>query len=507
MPGPTSTGTKTSTTTNQQITPPIAGGPTSISSPFGEPNHGTPPHVHMGMDVPVPTGTACYAPVDGKIQYASAVWDSGGMVHFQFLSDLGSIKKGDVIGWGHVKNIRVREGQTVTGGTHLCDSNHPAPHVHFIYQTPVAPGTSDGTDDPHDIYLQLAKGQAPGHAGNTEAGATDVTGTGSIESISKAAAISAFLDLPGILDQTESLALTGERSLMNDQPLLPFIEQLCQASLRNFMSMPNGNFYAFFPDYFGGLNHRTAYWEISDIEVLDGTINLSDDALATHVYVIGDNAAPFGVGSIDLIDEMQSAGVVNVFNAFMADFMNGTFDPALEAAASTGAHDGGGQTSKSTQEQYQKQIQSVPTLADKDKALSFLQKYGARPYREDAPMVRSPFFEMFLAYQKFCLLWSQQFLTTFEFTFMPELFPGGLVAFPDHGIQCYIDEVVHEGSYETGFTTRANLNAPSALRDGDGNPTGPRVNINEGMIRAGVFSAGGAGVGTSQAKSGKNNSG
>jgi hypothetical protein len=49
-------------------------------------------------------------------------------------------------------------------------------------------------------------------------------------------------------------------------------------------------------------------------------------------------------------------------------------------------------------------------------------------------MVRSPYYEAFLAYQRFCLMWSRQFLTTFEFTFMPELFPGGIVAFPDHGI-------------------------------------------------------------------------
>lgn len=95
-------------------------------------------------------------------------------------------------------------------------------------------------------------------------------------------------------------------------------------------------------------------------------------------------------------------------------------------------------------------------------------------------MVRSHFFEMFLAYQLFCLLWSKQFLTTFEFTFMPELFPGGLVAFPDHGIQCYIDEVTHEGSYTDGFVTRANLSAPTALKNGPGN-------VHEGMLRSGAF--------------------
>lgn len=95
-------------------------------------------------------------------------------------------------------------------------------------------------------------------------------------------------------------------------------------------------------------------------------------------------------------------------------------------------------------------------------------------------MVRSHYFETFLAYQLFCLLWSKQFLTTFEFTFMPELFPGGLVKFPEHGIQCYIDEVQHTGNYESGFQTRASLSAPTALENGN-------KEINGGMIRSEIF--------------------
>lgn len=307
--------------------------------------------------------------------------------------------------------------------------------------------------------------------GEPEVGGAGESGISAAEaqSISKGAALAAFINLPGLLEKEESLSLKGERSLMNDQPLLPFVEQLCKGGLRNFMSMPNGAFFAFIPDYFGGLTGRTPYWEIDDIEILDGEIVLSDDALATHVYIVGDT----GVinGQIELAEKMQTFGVVTVFNAFMADFLNGVNSPALTDK---------GKTNDTTTKQYIEDEEKVPSLANKAKATAFLERYGARPFYEEAPMIRSHYFEAFLAYQMFCLLWSKQFLTTFEFTFMPELIPGGLVAFPQHGLQCYIDEVQHTGDYSSGFRTRANLSAPAALPGGN-------TDLNAGMIRAGIF--------------------
>lgn len=307
-------------------------------------------------------------------------------------------------------------------------------HTHEGFQ----PYHITGLDEPAEIPIN-ANTEVPGNAGS----GAELAG---VAATSKAAAISTFLELPGILDSAESEALKGTKSLMNDQPLLPFIEQLVQASLRNFMSMPNGNFYAFIPDYFGGLTKRQPYWEIRDTEVIEGIIYLSDDALATHVYIVGDANADL---QVNLIDQLQSVGIVTIANAFEADFISG--------------HD------------------MTKALSEKDKAISFLKKYGARPFYEEAPMIRSHYFEMFLAFQRFCLLWAQQFEAQFEFTFMPELFPGGLVQFPDYGLQMYIQEVNHRGSYTEGFTTKATLIAPSALRKNG------RNGVEAGMVRAGVF--------------------
>jgi hypothetical protein len=389
----------------------------------------------------------------------------------------------------------LKEGSTYSKGDAIATVSSSYPGCEIGWATaaglPLAPRpaprpapqyTADGADFQKFVLSGDSAGGSAGSSGGGTSGSSSGGSTAGLNSddvnaAARAAALSTFIQLPGIFNTFESRALAGQKSLMNDQPLLPFVEQLAQASLRNFMSMPNGNFYAFFPDYFGGLNHRTPYWEIDDVEILDGSIDLSDDALATHVYMTGDVVGFDGVvtkpgdGSGRPSDWLFSSGVVTIFEAFAADFLTGI---GQDSSASTNPPKGGTAGPKSTVTPPD----GAQLLKDKTQALNFLQKYGARPYQEDAPMVRSPFFELFLSYQKFMLLWSQQFLTTFTFTFMPELYPGGIVAFPNHGIQCYVAEVNHNFDFETGFTTEANLMAPASL------PGASRQNVHEGMIRA-----------------------
>lgn len=357
---------------------------------------------------------------------------------------------------------KVQAGEAITQIADPTVGISTGPHIEFGQSdtagTPLGEQTSSETQS---ILIKLQEnalvtptvggGVSQGPSGPAEVGSVSAA---EVAAISKGSALAAYLNLPTFEKSFESLALEGNRSLMNDLPLMSFVEQMCQASLRSFMSMPDGSFFAWLPDYFGGLTERTAYWSIDDIEILSGTMELSDDALATHVYVVGDTATIDQ--QVEWFEKVQSTGVVTVFNAFQADFITGF-----------------GSTNK-------KSAKEAPILTEKSAAINFLEKYGARPYYQEAPMIRSHYFEMFLAYQMFCLLWSQQFTTKFEFTFMPELFPGGIVEFPQHGIQCYIEEVRHEGSYEDGFRTIANLTAPSALSN---SPEG----VHDGMVRADVF--------------------
>jgi murein DD-endopeptidase MepM/ murein hydrolase activator NlpD len=450
----------------------LQGAPTAISAPFGQVR---PTHIHHGIDVPTPFGTPCFAPCDGKIgtfAQTTGFGDGGGMIHFVFTQQTGQIAAGTVIGWGHVSRVFVKPGERVKAGQKIALSGTAGtgPHVHFIRRQDS--NDMDGTVDPAGIFLSLEKGQASDDQSNvSSSSSTD----GVTADNANASAFATFLAFPSIEDTALSLGLQGQKSLMNDKPLLPFIQQLSEASLRSFMSLPNGDFYAFYPDYFGGFG-RKAYWSIDSMEIMDGGISISDDTLATHVYIVGDTlrASSLGGDNVHFLEQLQSGGVMTIYNAFKAGFVN--LGDGLVGGQEVDPETGNAVQNASGHHLTASQRTTLKNALSDGQALSFLQKYGARPHYEDAPMVRSPFFEAFLAWQRFCRLWASQFRSTFKLTFMPEVFPGGIVAFEEFDIQCYVDEVIHNFDYESGFTTEAVLSSPASISG--------KLAISGGMVNA-----------------------
>ncbi len=433
---------------NPKIYAPIPGY-SEISSPYG-PRWG---RIHRGIDVPCPVGTPCVAPADGKIGNFAQTngFSDGGMIHFVFTDDVGEIRAGTVLGWGHVYTVNKQPGAIVRAGEVIGTSGHASPHVHFVVRHDS--NDMDGTDpNVGNIFKALQKGETTPTAGGASGNPVDDTETSvdSIMSRVNATIMAANLNWPTIQDTMESIALNGNKSLMNDKPLLPFIQQLSEASLRQFMSMPNGDFFAFYPDYFGETFHRPPYWLIRDLEILDGNVRLNDSALVTHQYVLGDTNY-FGTNTLE--NKMISSGSVSIVNAFLSDLTTTEADKNKEK-------DG---RDKQTFVAFNKLLKTK-------EAIAFLERYGVRPNVEEFPMIRHPFFELFMAYQRFMQGWSRQFLTPFTFTFMPELYPGGKVGFPDHGLQMYIEEVTHYWDYASGFTTEADMSAPAVMLDKNGNP-------------------------------------
>lgn len=222
----------------------------------------------------------------------------------------------------------------------------------------------------------------------------------------------------------ESVLLTGDKSIMNDIPVMQGITELCTASLREYMSLPSGEFCAFYPDYFGA-NGRRPYYTITDLEITNMGIQLSDKPLVTHAFVTGSTFAP---GAVDqTFNEFLTAGVVTLEKVFAADnFIAGS------------NKDG--------------------TLTD---AFNFLRTYGARPLKKPMPMIRSHFFEFLYAWQLFMFQWAAQFQTRAEFTFQPEIMAGGRLAFDGHDLEMYVQAVQHDWDYSSGFHTSATLLAPA----------------------------------------------
>lgn len=399
-------------------------------------------HIHAGEDFPTPCGSELYACEDGVAKtvfsnsdgyYGYIDLNVGKYVlryaHVQDGKD-GSFKRGEVIGHSG-------DGQ----------GNYPC-HLHFEVRTDGGGFGDAGTIAPED-YLTGAV--SPGGGGDVPQGSgSNDLGSFSEEdlfAIARASAVSTMFELPGLLNAAESLYMTGAKSIYNDEPLMPFVQQLCKASMRQFQSLPNGAFFAFFADQFGLYGHRKPYWNVDNIEIVEGGVDLNDETLATHVFVVGDTGPSFvGDGAASLPEKVNSKGVVTIYDAFMSEHMIAR----------------GAELDKDDPEE-----KKLKKLAGYSEAQQFLRKYGVRPHYEEATFIRNSFFEIFYAYTQFQTLWASQYRTQFTFTFMPELYPGGVVAFEEHGIRCYIDEVTHNFDHESGFTTMANLSAPAALNNSD----------------------------------------
>lgn len=416
---------------------------------------------HAGVDITMPEGTKLVALCDGEIAYTSSTWydksaKGTGIITLKSTVKVGPYPPGTMFGYGHSDVHYKKTGDPVKAGDLIGLSGDPGhPHLHFFINTAGVP-SGNGNVDPTSFAQALMSGKSLPITGSpttvdSTPGSTTGSNTDNGGAMAQGAAFAATFNLPTVLESVEAMGLSGERSLLNDKPLLPFIQQLCEASLRSFQSLPDGSLFAFYPDYFGEMLHHKPYWEIDDIEILDGHIELTDDALVTHMYVVGDTTFP---ASNNTVNTLTTTGIVSVFNAFLSATL--TDSSQREPKRPKGVKKGS-----------KNDPTGMDLLLRKDEAVSFLNRFGARPMVEEMPMIHSHFFEFFLAYQRFMLAWSRQFLSTFEFTFMPELFPGGKVGFPDHGLQMYIEDVTHVWDYENGFTTTANLSAPSVYKGHD----------------------------------------
>lgn len=228
------------------------------------------------------------------------------------------------------------------------------------------------------------------------------------------------LVFPLVESATEAVLFKGERALYNDQALMEFVQFMCKSSGRSFQSMPNGDFMAFYPDYFNW-SGETPYFKISDIETEgDLTIYMSDDQLATHVFTTADS---FSVnGSIDITDKLASTVA------------------SIESVAA---------------------FKELVNVGPEFNAPDFLKRYGARPLIKEVPEVKNSFMQFMYGWMTFLEQWAKIFVANPTFTFMPELIPGGLIEFESKDLVMFVDSVTHNFDRSSGFTTSAELIAPS----------------------------------------------
>jgi hypothetical protein len=229
----------------------------------------------------------------------------------------------------------------------------------------------------------------------------------------------------------ESNAFTGDRAWLNDESVLKSLGMLSGAALRDFQSAPNGDFVAFFPDKFGWYGKHPVI-KIRDIEVVDFKLEISDTPLATHVGVAGDTSKWMGTEP-DIHAWITSHGLVTVEMEEVMKLLLG-LDPK----------------------------KNYRYLG----ADWIMNRFGLRPHRQGAPLIRSRQWEFFLALHTFMQKWSEQFLTTVRFTFMPEIYPGMRIELADHNLAVYVEAVTHQGSRVDGFYTECQVSCPMRRENG-----------------------------------------
>jgi cell wall-associated NlpC family hydrolase len=245
----------------------------------------------------------------------------------------------------------------------------------------------------------------------------------------------------GFIPNPSGDIFAGPRAMMNDDPILPYVSNLLGASMRSWCSAPNGDFMAWFPDYFDiwGIAGRM---NVRSIELQDFTVEWWDQQIVTHQYVVG---VPHTL-----------------------------FD--TRTGATSGNPDAGGQL------YWQLTTQGIATMdfpqvfraifgqdASDKFVQDYLSRFGGRPNMVSIPSIQQGRPEFFMALYLFMQNWANQFRATVPMTFMPELWPGMLLRLPEFNFQAYITEVTH--CQPAGTMVRVPLEPTRDLGTSRWNPT------------------------------------
>lgn len=388
---------------------PVQGGTYSDNS-YGQwrnANGKTDSHRHAGVDIAAPQGTAIYAVLPGTITVPPKSNSAGNYVRL-------TTSDGQVFIYMHMMDggVLVRTGQVVAAGQQIGKvgaTGAPDPtayHCHFEWRPSGDLTGFDGTQNP-TANLHAADG-----SGGTPAAPLLTANADTYE----------YTDL--------SASLIGPRMLLNDQgsSVLALVESFITAGMREYCSAPNGDFIAWFPDYFG--NYGTAAkLVLEDIELTDFTIDWSDNGFVTHQFVVGSiGGYAAEVQPDEAVTKMLTTmGVATI-----------EFPEILEAIIG-------------------------PNEAEWMTADAIMERFGPRVDKQDYDAIVTPEAEFYMAVKLFMENWAKQFSAQVTIGFMPELWPGMILQIPSRGIQFYVEQVSHRWSYTSGFTTTVGICAPAGM--------------------------------------------
>lgn len=313
---------------------------------------------------------------------------------------------------------------------------------------------SSGTGAPHD-YNEGANGLAGalrptamgGVAGSYSGGSSGSTGSAVVDQALQAARnetfkLFKFLNLGDVTQVAQAEMYTGKIAMKNDRPALEFVKSLCQATMRSFMSLPDGSFAAFIPDWWGiyqqpGVNNVI---EVPAIDVVSFKSDIDKSSYVSHFFLTTAEyvADPSGIAGTqpylnDLIAGMYSSGTIT-----LQDYAK-ELAPLMDISA-TGICEPGKTTADSLHTLMQRWGVNVVTKTDQ--------------YISNSTMTTISALTQFLKY------WANCYKTSMSLAFRPEIMPGHRLHFPDAHVKLFVESVTHSWSATDGGSTTVSVVAP-----------------------------------------------
>lgn len=222
-------------------------------------------------------------------------------------------------------------------------------------------------------------------------------------------------------------------ALVNDKPALEFVSTCCKSSMRSYMSMPDGRFVAFVPDWFGWMMPSNAQGSTIDIpvqEVISFRTDFDKSSYCSHYMLLTNESFPDPTGMFS--NPLSQTLRALISSGFISFQYQGDNLKKLMDISCTGCS----------------------TLDE------VMQRWGVNVITESNEYIIDHQLTSVYALYQFLRYWANCFKTEVQITFRPEIIPGLRLRFPHAGQSLFVESVSHSWNAMTGGTTSVTLVAP-----------------------------------------------
>lgn len=184
---------------------------------------------------------------------------------------------------------------------------------------------------------------------------------------------------------------------------------------------------------------------LTDTDLIDFSIYVSDDPLVTHYFVLGEYRLEGG--SLGGIPDLQCWRWSTIFD-----------HPVLQQQANMTAH---------------------------FDPFAFIQRYGVRSKSETVKAIKTPGMAQIWAEQQFLKHWLNCYMIQLKTTFLPEIYPGTRLQIESLGVEVIVEQANH--TFGAEWSTQLTVSMPLAITDESRIPPLPfwtlltTAMVNEGM--------------------------